>query len=82
MLDGARSSSAFFSNSDAAAGGFDQDRGRRVAVEAALFLLGALHAVVGGVDHAAPADGHATTAAISKRRHEPAPRHSGFAEEC
>ena len=39
-----------------AAGGFDQDRGRRIAVEPALFLLGALHAVVGGVEHAAPSE--------------------------
>ena len=42
MLDGARSSSAFFSNKHAAAGGLDQDRGRRVAVESALLLLGSL----------------------------------------
>ena len=41
----------------AAAGRFDQDRGRRVAVEAALLLLRrALHAVVGGVHDPAPTD--------------------------
>ena len=53
----------------AAAGGLDQDRGRRVAVEAALVLLGALHAVVGGVDDAAPADRQqpTSTAAIRPR---------------
>ena len=39
----------------AAAGRLDQDRGRRVAVEAAVFL-GALHALVGGIAPAAAAD--------------------------
>jgi len=41
---------------DAAATGFDQDRGRRVAVETALVFLGALHAVVGGVHHTTAPD--------------------------
>jgi hypothetical protein len=38
---------------DAATGGFHQDRGRGIAVERVVFLLGALHAVVSGIDRAA-----------------------------
>ena len=48
MLDGARNSSAFFSNNTLPLVGLDQDRGRRIAGKAALFLLRALHALVGG----------------------------------
>ena len=56
----------------AAACGFDQDRGRRVAVETALLLLGALHAVVGGMHDAAPADRER-----DRGRNHAAPRCSG-----
>ena len=56
MLDGARNSSAFFSNST-----LPLEASIRIAVGASpskppSFLLGALHAVVGGVDHPAPPD--------------------------
>src|SRR5207247_8801535 len=40
----------------AAAVGLDQDRRRRIAVKTALVLLGALYAVIGGIDDPAPAD--------------------------
>ncbi len=57
----------------AAAGRLDQDRGRRVAVKAAVFLLRrALHAVVGGVDDPAPADGERKDSG-----HQAAPRDNG-----
>src|SRR3981081_4666468 len=59
MLEGARNSSAFFSNrtlplEDSLRIG-DGDP-RRIAVEAALLLLGALHTVVGGIHRAGAAD--------------------------
>ena len=53
MLEGARSSSAFFSNRTLPLGGLDQDRGRRIALESALLLLGAARSG-GRVDEAAP----------------------------
>jgi hypothetical protein len=43
-----------FLEQDAAAGGFDQDRGRRIAIKTALLLLGALDAVAGGIRDGAP----------------------------
>ena len=57
----------------AATGSLDQNRGRRVAVKAAVFLLRrALHAVVGGVDNSAPADGERKDGG-----HQAAPRDNG-----
>ena len=57
----------------AAAGRLDQDRGRRVAVKAALFLLRrALHAVVGGVHDPAPTDRERDDGS-----HQAAPRDDG-----
>src|SRR5882757_918649 len=60
----------------AAAGGLDQDRGRGIAVEAALFLLGALDAVVGGMD-----DPAATDADHNGRHDQAAPASSGASGE-
>jgi len=57
MLEGARNSSAFFFEQDAAATGFDQDRGRRGRRrKPPSSFLGALHAVVGGVHHTTAPD--------------------------
>ena len=58
----------------AAAGGFDQDRGRRVAVEAAIFLLGALDALVGGVEQPRPSQ---SPRPASRRDQPDAPVRSG-----
>src|SRR5215217_8158924 len=52
MLEGARSSSAFFSNST-----LPLEASIRIAVERVVVFLGALHAVVGGVDRPATSDG-------------------------
>src|SRR5438105_4546222 len=57
----------------AAAGSLDQDRGRRVAVKAAIFLLRrALHAVVGGIHDPAPTDSERYDGS-----HQAAPRDDG-----
>jgi hypothetical protein len=57
----------------AAGGRLDQDRGRRVAVEAVILgLLGALDALVGGVKHPAPAE-----ADRQNRRQQPARDRTG-----
>src|SRR4029450_11685426 len=56
MLDGALSSSAFFSNSTLPLEASIRIAVRRTPAKPPLLLLGTLHAVVGGVAHAAPAD--------------------------
>src|SRR5205823_241391 len=57
----------------AAAGRLDQDRGRRVAVKAAILLLRcALHAVVGGIHDPAPTDSERYDGS-----HQAAPRDDG-----